>query len=105
MTPSPFSVAAIDPVTQAEILPRLYSGTQQLLIRGKAFGSSVSVALGVGITASVTASTTTGILVDAEVAPDATAGPRNVVVQNRGTVGALANGTFQICSACITVAN
>ena len=104
MVPVISSVVAIDPATQAEVPPILHTGANQLVVRGKVFGPSVTAALGAGVTASVTASTPTGLLVSVDVAPSAARGPRDVVVGNLGTVGVLAVSAWQRCQGCVTIA-
>ena len=103
MVPVIDSVAAIDPVTHIESPPFLRPGANELLIRGGGFGTDVDVTLGDGVTVTSTTETGEQVLVAATVAPGTPAGPRNVVVRNRGT-GALFAGTVQVCDGCVIVA-
>jgi Tol biopolymer transport system component len=98
------SVSAIDPVTHAEAPAVLAPGTHELVIHGAAFELDIGIGLGAGVTASISARFPTELHVTVTVAPDAAAGVRDLVVNNRGTVGALAPGTFQLCHACVTIA-
>ena len=104
MVPVIDSVAAIDPVTQAQVPPVLHPGANQLVVHGGAFGSDVDVLVGDGVTVTSTTEGPVQVLVSLNVAPGTPAGDRDLVVRNRGTTGALAAGTFQRCPACVTIA-
>jgi len=98
------SVAAIDPITNAEVPAVLHPGANDLVIRGAAMEPDLVVGLGAGTTTSVTSFRPWEVHVTVNVAANAVAGNRNLVVSNPGSTGALAGGTLQAC-ACITIAN
>ena len=97
MVPVIDSVNAIDPVTHAEVPAVLHPGANRIVIHGAAFGPGVAVGLGAGTTASVVTAATGGVLVDVQVAPNASPGTRDVVVSNLGTQGSIGAGTIRMC--------
>ncbi len=84
---------------QAEIPALLRPGANRIVVHGAAFGSGVSVALGNEISASVVTRAVAALVVDVQVAPNATQGTGDVVVINPGTKGLLVGVTAQITPA------
>jgi hypothetical protein len=98
-------VSGFDPATSSNLSPVLRRGTHAYVrIHGRAFDYPVQVSLGQGVTVQSTSVGSQDVFVAVNVAPGAALGARNVIVNDQGTVGNLAIGTFQLCHACITIA-
>jgi hypothetical protein len=98
------SVAAIDPITHAEMPAVLHPGPNDLVIRGAAMEPDLVVGIGAGTTTSVTSFRPREVHVVVNVAANAAVGARMLVVSNPGGTGALAGGSLQSC-ACVAIAN
>ena len=98
------SVKAVDPNTQAEIPPVLHPGMNELVVRGRGFGSSITGLLGDGVTVSVHYVDPAELRLHAVVAPGTPAGPRTLSVANLGTGLGTNAGSLQNCTNCVQIA-
>jgi Tol biopolymer transport system component len=98
------SVVAIDPNTQTEIPPVLHPGTNELLVMGRGFASSVTGLLGNGVTISVLSAQPDQVRLRADVASGAAAGPRTLSVANLGSGIGINNGSMGACTNCVQIA-
>ncbi len=97
------SVKAVDPNTQAEIPPVLHPGTNELVVRGRGFGSPITGLLGEGVTVSVLYVDPVELRLHAVVAAGTAAGTRTLGVANLGTGLGVNSGALQNCTNCVQI--
>jgi hypothetical protein len=97
------SVMAVDPNTQAEIPPVLHFGANELVVRGRGFGSAITGLLGDGVTVSVLYVDPAELRLQAVVAPGTLPGTRTLSVSNLGTGLGVNAGALQNCTNCVQI--
>jgi Tol biopolymer transport system component len=98
------SVVAIDPNTGTEIPPVLHAGTNELLVKGRGFGPTVSGLLGSGVTVSALSVQPDQVRLRAVVAAGTPAGPRDLSVTNLGSGIGVGSGSMRTCTNCVQLA-